>query len=55
MVTRRGRPTQGEAKQFDLAVREAAVATFVEIGSSSGTEHLLEGALHTVGVVTWVR
>ena len=32
MATRRGRPTQAEAKQLDLAVREAAVATFVEMG-----------------------
>jgi TetR/AcrR family transcriptional regulator, mexJK operon transcriptional repressor len=32
MATRRGRPTQEEAKQLDLAVREAAVATFVEMG-----------------------
>jgi AcrR family transcriptional regulator len=32
VATRRGRPTQAEAKQLDLAVREAAVATFVEMG-----------------------
>lgn len=32
MATRRGRPTQAEAKQLDLAVREAAVATFLEMG-----------------------
>jgi TetR/AcrR family transcriptional regulator, mexJK operon transcriptional repressor len=30
--TRRGRPTQAEAEQLDLAVREAAVATFLESG-----------------------
>jgi TetR/AcrR family transcriptional repressor of mexJK operon len=32
VVTRRGRPTQAEAKKLDLAVREAAVETFVEMG-----------------------
>jgi TetR/AcrR family transcriptional repressor of mexJK operon len=32
MATRRGRPTQAEAKKLDLAVREAAVTTFVEMG-----------------------
>ena len=32
MATRRGRPTQAEATKLDLAVREAAVATFVELG-----------------------
>jgi AcrR family transcriptional regulator len=37
MVTRRGRPTQAEAKQLDLAVREAAVATFVEMGYAGAT------------------
>lgn len=32
VATRRGRPTQAEAKKLDLAVREAAVAVFLEIG-----------------------
>jgi TetR/AcrR family transcriptional regulator, mexJK operon transcriptional repressor len=32
MATRRGRPTQAETKNLDLAVHEAAVATFVELG-----------------------
>jgi len=32
VATRRGRPTQAEAKKLDLAVRGAAVATFVEMG-----------------------
>lgn len=32
MATRRGRPTQAEAKALDQTVREAAVATFVEFG-----------------------
>jgi AcrR family transcriptional regulator len=32
MTTRRGRPTQAEATKLDLTVREAAVATFVELG-----------------------
>ena len=32
MATRRGRPTQAEAKRLDLAVREAAVAAFLEMG-----------------------
>ncbi|MCV7300386.1 TetR/AcrR family transcriptional regulator [Mycobacterium barrassiae] len=32
VATRRGRPTQAEAKKLDLAVREAAVATFLEMG-----------------------
>jgi len=32
VATRRGRPTQAEAKKLDLAVREAAVATFLELG-----------------------
>jgi len=37
MAKRRGRPTQAEAKQLDLAVREAAVATFVEMGYAGAT------------------
>jgi AcrR family transcriptional regulator len=32
VATRRGRPTQAEARKLDLAVREAAVATFLEMG-----------------------
>jgi hypothetical protein len=32
VATRRGRPTRAEAKKLDLAVREAAVATFLELG-----------------------
>lgn len=32
MATRRGRPTQAEAKKLDLAVREAAVRTLLEMG-----------------------
>jgi TetR/AcrR family transcriptional regulator, mexJK operon transcriptional repressor len=32
VTTRRGRPTQGEARQLDVRVREAAVKTFVELG-----------------------
>src|ERR1700754_3035039 len=32
MATRRGRPTHAEARQLDLAVREAAVAAFLEMG-----------------------
>jgi TetR/AcrR family transcriptional repressor of mexJK operon len=32
VAIRRGRPTRAEAKQLDQAVREAAVATFVELG-----------------------
>ncbi|WP_082975189.1 TetR/AcrR family transcriptional regulator [Mycobacterium sp. 1245805.9] len=32
MAIRRGRPTRAEAKKLDQAVREAAVATFVELG-----------------------
>lgn len=32
MSTRRGRPTRAEASKLDLAVREAAVATFIELG-----------------------
>lgn len=32
MAKRRGRPTQAEAKLLDLAVREAAVAAFLEMG-----------------------
>lgn len=32
MSTRRGRPTRAEASKLDLAVREAAVATFLELG-----------------------
>lgn len=32
MAIRRGRPTQAETKKLDLAVREAAVATFLEMG-----------------------
>ena len=37
MVTRRGRPTQAEAKALDQTVREAAVATFLEFGYSGAT------------------
>ena len=32
MVTRRGRPTQAEAKKLDQTIREAAAATFAEFG-----------------------
>lgn len=32
VATRRGRPTHAEAEKLDLAVREAAVATFAELG-----------------------
>jgi TetR/AcrR family transcriptional regulator, mexJK operon transcriptional repressor len=32
VTTRRGRPTQDEAKQLDVRVREAAVKTFLESG-----------------------
>jgi TetR/AcrR family transcriptional repressor of mexJK operon len=32
VATQRGRPTQAEAKKLDLAVREAAVALFIELG-----------------------
>lgn len=32
MATRRGRPTQAEAKELDQKVRESAVATFLEFG-----------------------
>ncbi|MFV8047941.1 TetR/AcrR family transcriptional regulator [Mycobacterium sp. 48b] len=37
MTTRRGRPTQAEAKELDVAVRKAAVATFVECGYDGAT------------------
>ncbi|GAB3011592.1 TetR/AcrR family transcriptional regulator [Mycobacterium bourgelatii] len=37
MATRRGRPTQLEARKLDLAVREAAVATFLEMGYAGAT------------------
>jgi AcrR family transcriptional regulator len=37
VTTRRGRPTQAEAKKLDLAVRKAAVATFVEHGYDGAT------------------
>lgn len=37
MATRRGRPTQAEAKQLDLAVRDAAVQTFIELGYAGAT------------------
>ena len=37
MATRRGRPTQDEAKRLDLAVREAAVQTFLEMGYAGAT------------------
>jgi TetR/AcrR family transcriptional repressor of mexJK operon len=32
VATRRGRPTQAEAKKLDQTIREAAVATFAEFG-----------------------
>lgn len=37
MNTRRGRPTQAEAKELDLAVRKAAVDTFIECGYDGAT------------------
>jgi AcrR family transcriptional regulator len=37
MATRRGRPTQAEAKALDQTVREAAVATFLEFGYSGAS------------------
>lgn len=36
-MTRRGRPTQAESKELDRAVREAAVATFLEHGYDGAT------------------
>jgi TetR/AcrR family transcriptional repressor of mexJK operon len=45
VATRRGRPTQEEARQLDLAVREAAVATFVEMGyAGAGMEAIARAA-----------
>jgi TetR/AcrR family transcriptional regulator, mexJK operon transcriptional repressor len=45
MATRRGRPTQAEAEQLDLAVREAAVATFLEMGyAGAGMEAIARAA-----------
>ena len=37
MTPRRGRPTQAEAKKLDMAVRKAAVATFVAHGYDGAT------------------
>ncbi|MGV0780038.1 TetR/AcrR family transcriptional regulator [Mycolicibacterium peregrinum] len=37
MTTRRGRPTQAEAKALDLTVRNAAVATFIQSGYDGAT------------------
>lgn len=37
VTTRRGRPTQAEAKKLDVAVRKAAVATFVGCGYDGAT------------------
>ncbi|MEV0669303.1 TetR/AcrR family transcriptional regulator [Mycobacterium sp. NPDC050441] len=37
MTTRRGRPTQAEAKALDLTVRKAAVATFIQSGYDGAT------------------
>ncbi|WKG04043.1 TetR/AcrR family transcriptional regulator [Mycolicibacterium sp. HK-90] len=37
MTTRRGRPTQAEAKALDLTVRKAAVETFIQSGYDGAT------------------
>ncbi|MCV6963921.1 TetR family transcriptional regulator [Mycobacterium intermedium] len=47
MATRRGRPTQMEAKKLDLAVREAAVATFLEMGYAGAT---MEAIARSAGI-----
>lgn len=45
MSTRRGRPTRDAARSLDLAVREAAVATFLEYGYDGATmEAIASGA-----------
>ncbi|MGW5382547.1 TetR/AcrR family transcriptional regulator [Nocardia sp. NPDC003963] len=46
-TTRRGRPTQAEAKKLNLAVREAAVATFLESGYDGAT---MEAIARTAGI-----
>jgi TetR/AcrR family transcriptional repressor of mexJK operon len=52
MATRRGRPTQAETKKLDLAVREAAVATFVELGYAGASMEAIAMILvsHAVNV-----
>lgn len=45
--TRRGRPTQAEAEQLDRAVREAAVATFVESGYAGAS---MDAIARTAGI-----
>src|SRR4029078_11426575 len=47
VATRRGRPTQAEAKKLDLAVREAAVATLLELGYAGDS---MEGHGKAAGV-----
>ena len=37
MITRRGRPTQAEAKELHEKLREAAIATFLEYGYDATT------------------
>ncbi len=47
MATRRGRPTQAEAKKLDLSVREAAVATFIEMGYAGAS---MEAIARSAGI-----
>jgi TetR/AcrR family transcriptional regulator, mexJK operon transcriptional repressor len=44
VTTRRGRPTQAETKQLDQAVREAAVATFLEYGYAGASMNAIAAA-----------
>jgi TetR/AcrR family transcriptional repressor of mexJK operon len=52
MATRRGRPTQAEAKALDQTVREAAVATFLEFGYSGASMESIERAVFA-DVIPW--
>lgn len=47
MATRRGRPTQAEAEALDRTVREAAVATFVELGYAGASMEAIARAAGT--------
>jgi AcrR family transcriptional regulator len=47
VATRRGRPTQAEAKRLDQTIREAAVATFAEFGYA---ETSMEAIARAAGV-----
>jgi len=54
-ATRRGRPTQAEAKQLHMKLRKAAVATFLELGYDGTTMDTIARAAGTTRRTLYAR